>query len=100
MASVWLFVQLLLGEGGADVGGDVEAVDQVELAGRRGGAGADDPLVDDPHEVAALGIGHDVITAMGGVDSARTTTTLTELRGHLADYRHVPAVADFLDCAA
>ncbi|MGV9322543.1 transcriptional regulator [Streptomyces sp. NPDC003660] len=49
---------------------------------------------------AALGIGHNVITAMGGVDSARTTTTLTELRGHLADHRHIPAVADFLDYAA
>ena len=49
---------------------------------------------------AALDIGHQVITAMGGIDSARTTSTLEELRGQLAGHRHIPAVRDFLDYAA
>ncbi len=56
VAAVGQFVQFDLGEGGADLGGDVEAVDEVELPRRRGGAGAGDALVDDPHEVAALGL--------------------------------------------
>ncbi len=37
---------------------------------------------------------------MGGVDSARTTSALTELRGQLTGHQHVPAVANFLDFAA
>lgn len=49
---------------------------------------------------AALDVGHQVITAMGGVDSARTTGTLAELRGQLTGHRHIRAVADFLDYAA
>ncbi|MFI5987314.1 transcriptional regulator [Streptomyces sp. NPDC051555] len=49
---------------------------------------------------AALDLGHHVITTMGGVDSARTTSTLTELRGQLAGHRHIPAVAEFLAYAA
>ncbi|MCZ0211330.1 transcriptional regulator [Streptomyces sp. UMAF16] len=49
---------------------------------------------------AALDIGHQVITAMGGVDSARSTSTLTELRTQLTGHQHIPAVADFLNYAA
>lgn len=37
---------------------------------------------------------------MGGIDSARSTSTLGELRGQLSGHRHIPAVADFLDYAA
>ncbi len=36
---------------------------------------------------------------MGGVDSARTTHTLDELRGQLDGHRRIPAVADFLNYA-
>ncbi|GAA3386359.1 transcriptional regulator [Streptomyces racemochromogenes] len=49
---------------------------------------------------AALDTGHQVITAMGGIDSARTTGTLQELRAQLADHQHIPTVRDFLDYAA
>ncbi|MFD8915552.1 transcriptional regulator [Streptomyces sp. NPDC059575] len=49
---------------------------------------------------AALDLGHQVIDTMGGVDSARTTHTLEELRAQLDGHRHIPAVADFLDYAA
>ncbi|GAA3233211.1 MFS transporter [Streptomyces filipinensis] len=49
---------------------------------------------------AALDLGHQVIHTMGGIDSARTTSTLDELRGQLTGHRHVPAVADFLNYAA
>lgn len=56
VAAVGEFVQFDFGEGGAEFGGDVEAVDQVELARRQGGAGAGDALVDDPEEVAAFGL--------------------------------------------
>lgn len=48
---------------------------------------------------AAVEVGHHVIGAMGGVDSARTTGTLAELRDHLNDHRHVPTVREFLDYA-
>ncbi|WP_433241497.1 hypothetical protein ACQPYK_36330 [Streptosporangium sp. CA-135522] len=48
---------------------------------------------------AALDIGHQVITTMGGIDSARTTSTLEELRGQLAGHQHIPTVRDFLDYA-
>ncbi|MCX4461454.1 MULTISPECIES: hypothetical protein [unclassified Streptomyces] len=41
-----------------------------------------------------------MITAMGGVDSARTTSTLTELRQGLGSHRHISTVRDFLDYAA
>ncbi|MFE9659279.1 transcriptional regulator [Streptomyces sp. NPDC005955] len=49
---------------------------------------------------AALGIGHQVIVTMGGVDSARTTSTLRDLRGHFAGHQHIRDVRDFLDYAA
>ncbi|MFF8381646.1 transcriptional regulator [Streptomyces sp. NPDC015661] len=49
---------------------------------------------------SALDIGHQVIDAMGGIDSARTTGTLADLRGQLTGHRHIRAVADFLDYAA
>ncbi|MFI5744176.1 hypothetical protein ACIA9I_38195 [Streptomyces anulatus] len=49
---------------------------------------------------AALDVGHQVITAMGGVDSARTTSTLAELRSQLTGHRHIRVVADFLAYAA
>lgn len=49
---------------------------------------------------AALDTGHQVITAMGGVDSARTASTLAELRQGLGSHRHISAVRDFLDYAA
>ncbi|MFJ4689260.1 transcriptional regulator [Streptomyces sp. NPDC088789] len=49
---------------------------------------------------SALDIGHQVITAMGGIDSARATGTLTELRGQMTGHQHIPAVADFLSYAA
>ncbi|MHC5902630.1 hypothetical protein ACVNF4_01735 [Streptomyces sp. S6] len=56
VGAVGLFVEFVFGEACAGFGGDVEAVDQVELAGWRGGAGAGDSLVDDPQEVAVLGL--------------------------------------------
>lgn len=56
MAAVGELVEFLLGECGSDVLGDVQAVDQVEFAGRRSGAGAGDALVDDPQQVAAFGL--------------------------------------------
>ncbi|MFJ6216745.1 transcriptional regulator [Streptomyces sp. NPDC092296] len=49
---------------------------------------------------AALDIGHQVITAMGGIDSARATDALEELRGQFAGHQHIPAVRAFLDYAA
>ncbi|MEU7022341.1 transcriptional regulator [Streptomyces sp. NPDC046203] len=49
---------------------------------------------------AALDVGHQVIDAMGGIDSARTTSTFAELRTQLASHQRIPAVADFLDYAA
>ncbi|GHE14817.1 transcriptional regulator [Streptomyces alanosinicus] len=49
---------------------------------------------------AAVEVGHQVIGAMGGVDSARTTDTLTELREGLSSHQDVPAVRDFLAYAA
>lgn len=37
---------------------------------------------------------------MGGIDSARTTGTLTDLRTQLTGHQHIRAVADFLAYAA
>lgn len=48
----------------------------------------------------ALDVGRQVIDAMGGVDSARATDTLSELRAGLAEHQGVPAVAEFLNYAA
>lgn len=56
VAAVGQFVQFLLGKGLAGFGGDVEAVYQVELARRRGQARAADALVDDPQQIAAVGL--------------------------------------------
>ncbi|MEU9348968.1 hypothetical protein AB0D74_48005 [Streptomyces sp. NPDC048278] len=49
---------------------------------------------------AALDVGHQVIDAMGGIDSARTTGTLAELRGQPTGRRHIPAVAELLNYSA
>ncbi|MCX4752531.1 transcriptional regulator [Kitasatospora purpeofusca] len=49
---------------------------------------------------AAVAIGHHVIDAMGGVDSARSTSTLGDLRTQLRRHRHVPTVAEFLSISA
>ncbi|KOY59208.1 hypothetical protein [Streptomyces sp. XY332] len=49
---------------------------------------------------AALDTDHQVITTMGGIDSARTTSTLQELRAQLADHQHIPTARDFPDYAA
>ncbi|WP_460854732.1 hypothetical protein [Nocardiopsis coralliicola] len=49
---------------------------------------------------AAVDLGHQVIQAMGGVESERSAGTLVKLRGILNDHRENPAVQDFLDYAA
>ncbi|MEU5444596.1 transcriptional regulator [Streptomyces griseofuscus] len=49
---------------------------------------------------AAVAIGHHVIDVMGGVDSARSTSTLADLRTQLRQHRHVPLVAEFLSISA
>lgn len=49
---------------------------------------------------SALDVAHQVIDTMGGVDSARTISTLDDLRNELSTYQHIPAVRDFLDYAA
>ncbi|MFJ8475203.1 transcriptional regulator [Kitasatospora sp. NPDC094011] len=49
---------------------------------------------------AALNIGHQVITTMGGIDSARATSTLEDLREQFTGHQHIPAVRDFLDYVA
>ncbi|GAB2711497.1 hypothetical protein GCM10010442_34490 [Kitasatospora kifunensis] len=49
---------------------------------------------------AALDIGHQVITPMGGIDSARATSTIEQLRGQLTGHQHIPTVRDFLDYVA
>ncbi|PZG47471.1 transcriptional regulator [Spongiactinospora gelatinilytica] len=45
---------------------------------------------------AAVAAAHDVVRLMGGVDSARSTSTLEDLRRRLRAHRGVPVVADFL----
>ncbi|WP_263268824.1 MULTISPECIES: transcriptional regulator [unclassified Streptomyces] len=49
---------------------------------------------------AALDAAHRVIALMGGVDSTRGSTTVTELRRALARHRSAPSVASFLDATA
>ncbi|MFH0180997.1 hypothetical protein [Streptomyces cacaoi] len=46
---------------------------------------------------AAVATAHDAVDRMGGVTSARGTSTLEDLRKKLARRRGIPAVADFLD---
>lgn len=46
---------------------------------------------------AAVEVGREVIALMGGIDSARATSTLSELRDGLGRHAHVPAVRNFLD---
>lgn len=46
---------------------------------------------------AAVAAAHDAVTCMGGVTSARGTSTLQDLRTKLTRRRGVPAVADFLN---
>jgi tetratricopeptide (TPR) repeat protein len=40
------------------------------------------------------------VRCLGGVDSARSTATMNDLRSKLAEYRHVPVVSQFLDLTA
>jgi hypothetical protein len=49
---------------------------------------------------AALDTGHRVLAALGDVDSARTTSTLADLRASLTPHQGVPAVREFLTEAA
>lgn len=46
---------------------------------------------------AAVEVGHQVVTMMGGIDSARATSTLAELRNGLSSHQHVPDVREFLE---
>lgn len=46
---------------------------------------------------AAVATAHDAVDRMGGVTSARGTSTLEDLRKKLARRRGIPAVAEFLD---
>ncbi|MEY7975457.1 tol-pal system YbgF family protein [Streptomyces pilosus] len=46
---------------------------------------------------AAVATAHDAVDRMGGVTSARDTSTLEDLRKRLARRRGVPVIADFLD---
>lgn len=46
---------------------------------------------------AAVHVGHNVIDMMGGVDSARPATSLTDLRRGLNRHQHVPAVRNFVE---
>ncbi|WP_344585882.1 hypothetical protein [Nonomuraea roseoviolacea] len=48
----------------------------------------------------AVAAAQHAVRCLGGVDSARSTATLEELRGKLAGYRHVPVVRHFLDLTA
>lgn len=45
---------------------------------------------------AAVVTAHEAVDRMGGITSARSTSTLTDLRSKLARHRGVPAVRDFL----
>ncbi|MEV4749093.1 tetratricopeptide repeat protein [Streptosporangium sp. NPDC049248] len=45
---------------------------------------------------AALESAHQVLEHMGGVDSARGSSTLAELHGQLRAHEHIPAVQEFL----
>ncbi|MEV0192243.1 transcriptional regulator [Kitasatospora purpeofusca] len=49
---------------------------------------------------AAVDVGHRVIRTMGGVESARSTSTLDYLRTQLARHRGVPAIDEFLAVSA
>ncbi|WP_067127943.1 hypothetical protein [Microtetraspora malaysiensis] len=46
---------------------------------------------------AAVGTAHEVLVRMGGVESARATGTIAELRSRLNAHQQVPAVRDFLE---
>ncbi|MEV0196300.1 hypothetical protein [Nonomuraea sp. NPDC050691] len=48
----------------------------------------------------AVAAAQHAVRCLGGVDSARSTATLEELRGKLAEYRHVPVIRHFLDPTA
>ncbi|MGV9777520.1 hypothetical protein, partial [Streptosporangium sp. NPDC003464] len=49
---------------------------------------------------AALESAHQVLEHMGGVDSARGSSTLADLHGQLRAYQHIPAVQEFLGLTA
>jgi tetratricopeptide (TPR) repeat protein/transcriptional regulator with XRE-family HTH domain len=42
---------------------------------------------------------HSALRCLGGVESARGTSTLSDCRAKLSAYKHIPAVSDFLDIA-
>ncbi|MEV0754968.1 helix-turn-helix transcriptional regulator [Streptosporangium sp. NPDC050280] len=48
----------------------------------------------------AVAVADHAVRCLGGVDSARSTATLDDLRGKLAKHRHVAVVRDFLDLTA
>lgn len=45
---------------------------------------------------AAVGTAHDAVDRMGGITSARSSSTLTDMRTKLSRHRGVPVVRDFL----
>lgn len=45
----------------------------------------------------ACSAAHSALRCLGGVESARGTSTLNDCRAKLSAYRHVPAVSDFLE---
>ncbi|MFI9580486.1 hypothetical protein ACIHCQ_01235 [Streptomyces sp. NPDC052236] len=49
---------------------------------------------------AAVRAAHQAVEHLGGADSARGTTTLTDPRGQLATHRQAHAVSDFLELTA
>ncbi|MEO3976899.1 transcriptional regulator [Streptomyces sp. CAU 1734] len=49
---------------------------------------------------AALDTGHQILTTIDGIDSARSTAALHQVRDHLNPHQHIPAVADFLQLSA
>lgn len=81
MGAVGQFVVLLGGEPGADARTDVEAVDQVELARRRGGPGPGDHLVEHPQQFTALGEVHIEGEFLHQLPSERGGQRLTGFQG-------------------
>ncbi|MFG1708549.1 hypothetical protein ACFLIM_35650 [Nonomuraea sp. M3C6] len=48
----------------------------------------------------AVAVAEHAVRCLGGVDSARSSATLDDLRDNLAEHRHAPVVRDFLDLTA
>ncbi|MFC0557044.1 hypothetical protein ACFFHJ_39740 [Planotetraspora thailandica] len=74
-----------------------------ELVHRRGVFGARSPQLA-PLALRdldqAVAVAEHAVRCLGGVDSARSTATLDDLRDKLAAHRDVPIVRDFLDLTA